>query len=164
MLFPTGDNLQRFYERVPDEQMGQRLEQYDLLRRNHFSGWEAIKIITTLTIADKNGKRYLQALDLTTDAWQQTIKDRIAWYNKKMHLYLKKGLNRRQARYRMGKEVKTFYDTRTGDTRKDKTPWDSVREYYKIKSSSKTDIDFIDNLRKRDLIYRKKKMPFSATR
>ena len=165
MLFPKGDSLQRFYERVPDEEMGQRLEQYNKLRRNHFSDWEAIKIITTLTIADKDGKRYLQALDLTTDAWQQTMKDRTTWYNKKIRFYLKKGLSRSTARKKTALEVLAFYEPRTGDTRKDPTPWSGIREYYGkgINTSPViTDKDFIDNLRKREQTYRKKKMPYSV--
>ena len=163
MLFPH--DLQRFYERVPDEQMSQRLEDYNKLRRNHFSDWESVKIITTLTREDKDGKRYLQALDLTTDAWQQTMKERTSWHDKKMKFFLRKGLTRRQSNRAIQNELEDFFSTRTGDTRKDPTPWSGIRDIYKEKSSPRvTGPDFIDNLRKREQNYRKKRMPYSAVR
>lgn len=162
MLFPQGDSLQRFYERVPDELMSQRLADYNKLRRAHFSDWEAIKIITTLTKPDKDGKRYLQALDLTTEAWQDTIRERKNWYNKKMSYWLKKGLNRRQARRRVSVELLAYYESRKGDTRKDPTPWSGIREHYKKAVAARPEIDFIDNMRKREKTYRKKKMPYSV--
>ena len=164
MLFPHGDNLQRFYERVSDDQMGQRLIDFNTLRRNHFSEWEAIKIITTLTKEDKDGKRYLQDLDLSNKVWKETIQERVNWYNRKMAFYLKRGLNRRQARRRISKEVETFYVDRTGDTRKDPTPWSGIREHYKKAVTPRTEIDFIDNFRKREQTFRKKKMPYSVVR
>lgn len=163
MLFPQGDNVQRFYERVPDELMGQRLADYNTLRRHRYSDWEATKIITTLTIPDKDGNRYLQALDLNTEAWRVAMNDRLNWYTKKMKRLLRKGLSRSQARRRIAKELLRHYEPRKGDTRKDPTPWDSIREVYKIKQSPKTSVDFIDNLRKREQNYRKKNLPFSVT-
>ena len=163
MLFPH--DLQRFYERVPDELMEQRIVDYNTLRRKHFSDWESTKIITTLTKEDKDGKRYLQALDLTTDAWQQTMNDRTAWYDKKMKYYLKKGLTRQQARRRISREALAFYDDRKGDSRKDPTPWSGIREIYKGKASPRgTEKDFISDLRKREQTYRKKKMPYSIAK
>lgn len=165
MLFPQGEDLQRFYERVPDELMSQRLLDYNTLRRNHFNAFEAIKIITTLTKPDTEGNRYLQALDLTSEGWQQTMKERVNWYNRKIKKYLKKGLNRRQARRMIALELLDFYADRTGDTRKDPTPWSGIREHYKKAATPiKTDVDFIDNLRKREATYRKKKMPYSVSK
>lgn len=159
--YSAGDSL-RLVSRISPTEWSQRLKEYDTLRRAYFTHWEALKIVTTKTKADKAGKRELQSLDLNNPVWQAVIADRIEFHRQEIKRYMAKGLTRVQAEKLYNTERNNYYKSRKGDTRDDKTPWDALREGYKIKSRKRT--DFLENKQLRDAKYKDKKMPYRVAR
>jgi len=151
----------RLSERIPRSQWDKRIKQYNTLRKAHFSHWEALKIVTTLTKPEEGKKRKLQDLDLTNPAWKEMIADRIAYHKQQIQRLMAKGLNRQQAEKAFITELNNYYKRRSGDTRTDPTPWDWLREYYKFRRDLPQS-DFVTNKQLRQDRFTKKKMPFRA--
>jgi len=152
----------RLATRIPPEQWTERSEQYRILKRAHFAHWECIKIVSTRTKPDKEGKRRLQSLDLNTSEWQRAMAERNNWYRERMQHYRKKKLTYRQAQRAVMGELEDYYKGRRGDSRSDPTPWDFLRSIYKI--SDRPQMDFAEGARLRQQRFTKKKMPYRVRR
>jgi hypothetical protein len=142
----TKDSL-KMATNIPASMWAERKQQYDLLRRSHYTSWEAMKIITA-----KNKDGSLQKLNLTGDVWKEALKARIEYYSNMMAVGRKKGLTPQQAMLRVFKEINDYYKRDSKNT-----PFSFLREFYK--KAQKKDVDFIESMgRRRDKI--SKRMPW----
>lgn len=148
----------RWKERIPDvDESARRWDIYKILRRNHFTDYEATKICTALSKPDREGIRHLQPLDITTEGWQAAIKKQRDEYKDMVKSYVKKGFTRRQANRIVQNQIEMMYSERMGedDSRSVPTAWDSIRDYYKAgndtgKERPSARDSFFKNLRKRE--------------
>ena len=148
----------RLATRIPPEQWAERSEQYNILKRAHFAHWECIKIVSTRTKPDKDGKRRLQSLDLNTSEWQRAMAERNFWYRERMQYYRRKKQTYAQSQRAVMAELEDYYRGRKGDARSDPTPWDFLRMIYRI--SDRPQMDFAEGARLRQQRFAKKKMPY----
>jgi hypothetical protein len=119
----------------------QRIKQYKLLRKYHFSQFEADKFVTS-TYKDSSGKVTLQPLDLTNNVWHDYIVERQEWYNQQIINGEKLGMDKKQSIYRAFIELKNYY------TRNDKDVFGWFKEHYK-KGMRKSDVNFEQSMSNR---------------
>jgi len=150
----------RMVSRIPPDEFEDRLKDYRQLRRNHFLHWEALKIVSTRALPDKEGKKKLQALDLTNPYWVECIRERENWYQDRLRDYRRKGYSMAKAHDLTMADIEKTYAQSTGDSREDKTPWSFLREVYKVESKTKPEPGEFDRLMA--ITLRNRKLPYKA--
>ncbi len=132
----------QFAEAIPPEKYAERVQQYRLLRRNYYSHFEALYIVSAQTAPDKNGKTRLQKLDLTQDVWQTAIKERVNWIRSRVRLGTAQGKTKEQVLRAIKKEIQDWYDKD-----KKRTPFDEIEEMYPQSRPPRVDVDVKQTLR-----------------
>ncbi len=146
---------------IPITRLRERLNQLRTLREYHFSLDEALQIVTAMTVKDKEGKQYLQKLDLTNPYWIQCMDDRVRWFNDMMkHFTVKEKMTAKQAINAIMRELYNYYAKD-----KKRRPWDWLSDFSPTKGKgARKEVDFIDSAKKRQDRIDKKKMPYRAVR
>jgi hypothetical protein len=127
-----------FTQIVSSVEWGRRFDQYQYLLYNHYTEWEAMKIITAV---DPSGK--LQPLDLTHPIWQEEILDRQKWFARQMQIGKEMGLTQQQS---IAMAKKNIYDYYKADS--NRTPFDHLKDL-SPSGKPKANVDFADGFRRR---------------